>query len=301
MATNIETFQNSPYWQDDLLWRQLKTIPAFRALLRAVESRFYFSVDLPAPTLDVGCGDGHFSQMTFAQPIDAGIDPWWNPLKKSDRSGMYQTLTQGLGSQLPFPDSHFGSAFSNSVLEHIPHLQPVLQDVNRVLQMNGRFLITIPSQYFSAWLGGAVLFEKLHLQGLANHYRRFFNGISRHAHTDSPEVWAARLAQAGFEIERWQYYFSPQALRTLEAGHIQGIPSAIMHAISGHWIVAPWESSLKLTEHWLRPYYSEEFGEQGAYLLFIARKISSAPIAVTLPAARPFSISELAHSHMYFE
>ena len=26
---------------DDLLWRQLKTVPAFRALLRAVESRFY--------------------------------------------------------------------------------------------------------------------------------------------------------------------------------------------------------------------------------------------------------------------
>ncbi len=293
MATDIEAVHNSPFWQDDLLWRQLKTIPAFRALLRAVESRFYFSVDLPAPLLDVGCGDGHFSQMTFAQPLAAGIDPWWNPLKKSDRSGMYHTLAQGMGSQLPFPGEYFGSAFSNSVLEHIPNLQPVLQDVNRVLQMNGRFLITVPSQYFTEWLGGAVLFEKLHLRGLAGRYRRFFNAVSRHVHTDSPQVWAARLAQAGFEIERWQYYFSPQALRALEMGHIQGLPAAIMHAISGgHWIVAPWESSLKLTERWLRPYYNEEFGEQGAYLLFVARKLSSAPVAVTLPAARPFSLAE---------
>ncbi|HUM69980.1 MAG TPA: hypothetical protein PLK31_14170, partial [Chloroflexota bacterium] len=64
---------------DDLLWRQLKTIPAFRAILRAVEARFYGCVELPAPVLDVGCGDGHFSQMTFPGRIAAGIDPWWNP------------------------------------------------------------------------------------------------------------------------------------------------------------------------------------------------------------------------------
>ena len=71
VAANVARYQ-----QDDLLWRQLKTIPAFRAILRAVESRFYYSVPLPEPVLDVGCGDGHFSQMTFDRPLTAGIDPW---------------------------------------------------------------------------------------------------------------------------------------------------------------------------------------------------------------------------------
>ncbi|MBE2223361.1 MAG: hypothetical protein IAF02_17610, partial [Anaerolineae bacterium] len=56
--------------EDDLLWRQLKTIPAFRAVLRAIESRFYFAVDLPGPVLDLGCGDGHFAQMTFDHKLD---------------------------------------------------------------------------------------------------------------------------------------------------------------------------------------------------------------------------------------
>ena len=32
---------------DDLLWQQLKTLPAFRALLRAVEARFYEQIPLP--------------------------------------------------------------------------------------------------------------------------------------------------------------------------------------------------------------------------------------------------------------
>ncbi|MCA9961417.1 MAG: hypothetical protein KC443_20400, partial [Anaerolineales bacterium] len=71
---------------DDLLWRQLKTIPAFRAILRAVEARFYHQVELPEPLLDVGCGDGHFAQMTFDHPLTAGIDPWWGPLQKAQRS-----------------------------------------------------------------------------------------------------------------------------------------------------------------------------------------------------------------------
>ncbi|MCA9955963.1 MAG: class I SAM-dependent methyltransferase, partial [Anaerolineales bacterium] len=188
--------------QDDLLWRQLKTIPAFRAILRAVEARFYFAVDLPAPTLDVGCGDGHFSQMVFDRKLDAGIDPWWNPLKKAQHSGMYDLALQAMGDTLPFADDHFASAFSNSVLEHIPDIQPVLNETNRVLQMNGRFLITMPSHNFTNYLGGAAFLERLGLGGAAESYRRFFNQISRHAHTDSVEVWAERLAQAGFGIER---------------------------------------------------------------------------------------------------
>ncbi|MCA9917856.1 MAG: methyltransferase domain-containing protein [Anaerolineales bacterium] len=279
--------------QDDLLWRQLKTIPAFRAILRAVEARFYFGVELPGPTLDVGCGDGHFSQMVFQRKIEAGIDPWWNPLKKGQKSGMYDLALQAMGDKLPFPDGHFASAFSNSVLEHIPDIQPVLNETNRVMQLNGRFLITMPSHNFTNHLGGAAFLERLGLPGLAESYRQFFNRISRHAHTDSAEVWAERLAKAGFGIERWQYYFSKEALRALEWGHVQGLPSAILHALTGHWLVAPWESSLRRTERWLRPFYNEPFPEDGTYLLIVARKQADGPIPMQLPPARPFSVEEL--------
>lgn len=287
------TLDQSPFAGDDLLWRQLKTIPAFRAVLRAVEARFYASIALPAPVLDVGCGDGHFSQMTFTRRLQAGIDPWWNPLKKSADTGMYDILTQARGDRLPFPSGAFASAFSNSVLEHIPDIQPVLNEVNRVLQPDGRFLMTMPSHYFTAWLGGAAFFEALGAHNTADWYRRRFNGISRHAHTDPPDVWAERLALAGFEVERWQYYFSKEALRALEIGHLQGLPSAVMHLLTGHWIVAPWESSLQRTEQWLRPFYNEPFGDEGAYLLIVARKKADGPISAALPPAQPFAVSAL--------
>lgn len=279
--------------QDDLLWQQLKTIPAFRAFLRAVEARFYYSIDLSGNLLDVGCGDGNFSELIFDEPVTAGIDPWWNPLKKSQKAGMYKVLAQAMGDRMPFNDATFDHAFSNSVLEHIPDIQPVLNDVSRVLKENGRFVITTPSHYFTEYLGGAGFFERIGMDSMAEQYRKFFNGISRHAHTDPPEVWTERLAQAGFEIERWQYYFSKSALHALEIGHAQGMPAAISHVLTGHWILAPWKSSLKPTEEWLRPFYNEPFGDEGAYMLIIARKKSNSPIATYLPQARPFSIAEL--------
>ncbi len=277
---------------EDLLWQQLQTLPAFRALLRAVEARFYPHVALPDPILDIGCGDGNFAQIALpGRQITAGIDPWWRPLNKAVRAGNYGLPLQAMGDFLPFPDDYFASAFSNSVLEHIPDIQPVLNEVSRVLRPGAPFLITTPSQYFAEYLGGAAFLESLRLAGLAGRYRNFFNFISRHAHTDSPETWAGRLAEAGFAVERWQYYFSRDALRALEFGHIQGLPSAALHALTGHGIAAPWESSLSPTERWLRPFYNEEASrDEGAYILLIARKVSSKPVEAILPPSNPLPV-----------
>ncbi len=278
---------------DDLLWKQLKSIPAFRALLRAVEARFFQHIDLPQPVLDVGCGDGHFAQMTFDQPLQVGIDPWWGPLNKAEKSGMYLLPLQAMGDYLPFPDQYFASAFSNSVLEHIPDIQPVLDEVSRVLQPNAPFVITVPSHHFPEYLAGSEFLDRIGLEGLAANYRALFNRISRHAHTDHPAVWSRRLAQAGFIIERWQYYFSHDALHALELGHVQGLPSAAIHALTGHWIIGPWESNLKWTERWVRPYYEEDFPQEGAYIFFLARRKVAGTISPSLPPANPFTSEEL--------
>lgn len=278
-------------YHDDLLWRQLKTIPAFRALLRAVESRFYRQIDLPGPVLDVGCGDGHFAQMTFDKKLTVGIDPWWGPLNKAKRSEMYEAVLQGMGDKMPFPDASFSSAISNSVLEHIPDIQPVLNEISRVLKPGGKLVITMPSHLFTQNLRGAALLRPF---GLSAHYQKFFNLISRHAHTDSAEVWTARLAQAGFAVEQWQYYFSTGALRALEWGHVQGLPSAVMHSLTGRWILGPYASNLWPTERWVRPFYEEPFPDEGAYVIFVARKVANEPIQATLPEKRPFSNQESA-------
>ncbi|MDJ0753255.1 MAG: glycosyltransferase family 39 protein [Ardenticatenaceae bacterium] len=279
---------------DDLLWQHLKTLPAFRALLRAVESRFYHAVELPEPLLDLGCGDGDFAKHTFneyGRQLGTGLDPWWNPLKKSQVAGIYgRGVVQALGDHMPFPDKHFASAMSNSVLEHIPDIQPVLNETSRVLQTGGRFLITMPNHQYTECLGGAQLLEKWGLDRLAGRYRKGFNFIARHAHTEGIEWWAARLAEAGLAVERWQYYFSPTALHVLEIGHAQGLPSWITHALTGQWILAPTRENLALTERWVRPYYHEQAGPDGTMVMILARKAADHPIAAEIPAPQPFEV-----------
>ena len=257
---------------DDLLWRHLKSVPAFRALLRSVEAGFYRDTDLPEPILDLGCGDGHFATMAFDEQFAVGIDPWVGPLKKAHRTGVYKLVIHGSGNQLPFPNGYFGSVISNSVLEHIPDVQSVLDDMARVLRPGGKLIVTMPSDKFTAWLAGALWFEKLRMNGMADRYRRLFNRISRHAHTDGPEQWLLRFAKAGLVVDRWHYYFSKRALHALEIGHLYGLPSWIVHLFAKRWIIAPWRSSLYLTERWLRPLYDEPVPCEGSMLFFEARK-----------------------------
>ena len=66
----------------DFLWFNLRTLPYFRAMLRAVEAQFYQEFDLPSPTLDLGCGDGHFASIAFERPLEAG---WTHGLSRFTR------------------------------------------------------------------------------------------------------------------------------------------------------------------------------------------------------------------------
>ena len=259
---------------DDLLWRNLKDLPAFRGLLRAVEARFYQEIRLPEPVLDLGCGDAHFASVTFDRPLAAGVDPWASPLREARRrQGIYHLLAQAGGGALPFPDGYFAAAISNSVLEHIPELEPVLLELSRVLRQEALFVFCVPSEHFLEFLSVSGLLRRAGLKGLAQAYERFFNRISRHHHCDRPSVWQGRLEAAGFRLERHWYYFSPSALRALEWGHYFGLPAVVAHALTGRWVLAQTAANLALTNWLLRRYYEEPLPEKGAYLFFIARKV----------------------------
>lgn len=280
---------------DDLLWQHLKTLPAFRALLRAIEARYYHQFDIPGPILDLGCGDGDFANHTFneyGRQIDVGFDPWLQPLKESVENKIYQDgALQAFGDKMPFPTNHFEAVISNSVLEHIPDITPVLVEAGRVLKPGGIFLMTMPNHRFTEMLWGAQLFERWGLKGLADRYRTFFNFISRHQHTEPVEWWADQLAQAGMAVERWEYYFSPAALHTLEFGHVQGLPSLVTHAFTGKWVIAPIPESLGVTDRWVRPYFLEQATQEGCYQFILARKVSDRPIQTpNLPEAQPFEV-----------
>lgn len=256
---------------DDLLWKHLKSLPYFRGLLRAVEARFYQDLPLIDPILDLGCGDGHFAAMAFDRHEQMiGVDPWWGPLRKSVKGNVYHHAIQSLGDALPFPSKHFATVISNSVLEHIPNLDPVLAEVARVLRPGGTFFFCSPSENFLPFLSISAALKRMHLTRLGRAYENFFNRISRHQHCDDPQTWTQRLERAGLTVDRWYYYFSKSALQALEWGHFFGLPSAIIHAATRRWILAPTRWNLWLADKYVRRYYSEPLPKNGAYVFFVA-------------------------------
>lgn len=254
------------------LWPMLKSLPYFRGLLRAVEADFYAEFKLSSPILDVGCGDGHFASLVFEQPIDVGIDPAGVSLREAKHWGAYRDLLQSLGGRLPFPDAYFASAFSNSVLEHIPDLQTVLNETGRVLQRNAAFLFCVPNHRWPHNLSVARGLERVGLKRLAQAYVRLFTRISRHLNMLSPKEWEAKLNEAGFELERYWHYFPPTSLRALEWGHYWGLPSWIARLLFGRWILAPTRWNLALTERLLRKHANGGADEQGTYSWYVARR-----------------------------
>jgi SAM-dependent methyltransferase len=258
------------------LERLMAEVPLHRALVRAAECHLLEARELPRPILDVGAGDGTFAWALFDEPLEVGIDPDGQSLRDAQRLGAYRSLAMAAGGQLPFEDESFACVLSNSTLEHIPELEPVLAELSRVLAVGGTCVITVPSERFLDLTFGVRLFRLLRLGFLANLYKRWFNRISRHHHCDSPQVWQERLERAGLSLIEWRYYFSRASTGAMDITHYVSAPSLLTKRLLGRWVL--WRSKTRLLPlaRWLSPLAQAGSPETGAYLLLICRKEESA-------------------------
>jgi SAM-dependent methyltransferase len=248
----------------DFLFLQLRDLPYFRAFLRAIESSYYQDLPMPSPVYDVGCGDGHFASLTFDNKLDVGLDPWHAPIHEAKKFGAYKFLVEADGTLSPFPPNHFASGFSNSVLEHIPHIDAVLAETARVLKPDAPFYFCVPNTRYLSELSISKF--------LGRGYTEWFRKISRVSYADEPDVWQARLERAGFMLERSWNYFSPASMRVLEWGHYFGVPSVLVRVLTGKWIISRTKWNLALTEKFVKKYASPEPVENGTFTFYIARK-----------------------------
>jgi SAM-dependent methyltransferase len=89
-------------------------------------------------TLDVGCGtrpyEKLFNHSTYVGlEFDTGIDS-----EKKVADYYYD------GKTFPFKESEFDSVVTNQVLEHVFNPDEFLSEINRVLKINGKLLLTVP-------------------------------------------------------------------------------------------------------------------------------------------------------------
>lgn len=257
----------------DFLLEQLTTVPAFRALLRAIEARKMSAIQFERPTLDFGCGDGNFAATTFLHPIDVGVDPSEIAINEARTTGKYLELRVTDGRTLPYPDNYFGSVFSNSVLEHIPNLDENLAEVHRVLKPGGVFAITTPSDHFAEYLFVSTTLRNIHIKAAARAYENFFNRISRHYRTDSPEVWTKRLASLNFRVTECHTYFTASSSRLFDLMHYYSAPTILYKKLTRRWILAPYAWNFLHLIPSFRHHTENADTPDGAYIFMICEKV----------------------------
>lgn len=204
---------------------------------RAIELAVVIRHGLPQGSgLDLGCGDGKLMRILLeaagASRTLAGVDI--DPLETRDAlaSGVYQRVHAAPGERLPEPDAVFDFAFSNSVLEHIDELDPVMAEVARVLRPGGVFLFTVPAAGFHDCLAG----PRLPWVGRAR-YLEIIDRRCAHRRYWSETQWRACLARQDIEVVRAVPYLSATEVQRWEtlsrytAGLLYGLAGGRMQPI----------------------------------------------------------------------
>ncbi len=168
--------------------------------------------------LDLGCGDGRITQLIRdelgARWSLTGLDPDEHELDLAAGSRVYDDLQRSEGSVVDAPDRSFDFVFSNSVLEHVADLEPLVREVGRVLRTGGRFVFTVPSDRFHENLAGPGILGRL-ATGASDprSYHRALDARLAHRRYPSVDDWRRTLSDAGLRLERASSYLSPSETR----------------------------------------------------------------------------------------
>lgn len=116
--------------------------------------------------LDVGAGEGQVARLAseLGASLVVGLDPTWAQLTVARARAGGPVWARGRSEALPFADASFDAVIACLVFEHIPDHVPAIQEVARVLQLGGRFvlmmnhpLLQVPN---SGWVVDHVLEEE---------------------------------------------------------------------------------------------------------------------------------------------
>lgn len=197
-------------FKDNFLAIYLNEAPVPLAFERAFECHILSQQKFEHPILDIGCGDGIFAKILFDEKIDTGIDPLEYELESAKQYNMYHELIHAFGDKIPKNDNSYKTVFSNSVLEHIENLDPVLKEINRLLMPGGAFYATIPTNYFEKYSVISKILNGLGLKSQALKYNKFFNGFWKHYHYYDRAGWIKKFEANGFKVVNVIEYGAPK-------------------------------------------------------------------------------------------
>ena len=143
------------------------------------------------------------------------------------------------GDCIPKEDRTYSTAFSNSVLEHIPNLTPVLKEVHRLLRTGGKLFLTVPTDRLERNTAPARFLHILGVRKLENRYAKFHNTFWNHYHAYPLDKWRKIFNEAGFEVVQEHLYGSPNFSSFYDLLVPFALPSLIAKKTVGRWFFFP--------------------------------------------------------------
>lgn len=108
-----------------------------KALLEKVVQ---YSKELNGNLLDFGCGSKPYKSLFTNTSSYTGVD--FENTGHSHKNEQIDFFYDG--KTLPFENESFNSIFASEVFEHVFNLEEILKELNRVLKINGKMLVTCP-------------------------------------------------------------------------------------------------------------------------------------------------------------
>lgn len=197
-------------FKSNFLGQYLNEAPVPLAYERAFECHILSKQKFERPILDIGCGDGIFAKILFDEKIDVGLDPLAHELESAKNYNMYDELIETFGNNIPKEENTFKTVFSNSVLEHIEDLDPVLKEIHRVMTPGASFYATIPTNYFDQYSVTSKVLNGIGFKSLAKKYNNFFNRFWKHYHYYDRAGWIKKFESNGFKVKNIIEYGTPK-------------------------------------------------------------------------------------------
>jgi SAM-dependent methyltransferase len=189
----------------------------YRTLETECIKRVMKNVKIKSPSLDLGCGDGKITNYLFGKTFNYGLDnDEVGDVKIAKKNKIYKKILIEDATNISLRDDSINFIFSNSVLEHIPNLSKVLSEISRILNKNGYFLISVPTDGF-----------KKNLFFSNPIYSYFRNKLLNHHHLYNLKKWTSLLKKNKLKIIKYKYCVSKEQLKywdKLAIFHRLGLP-----------------------------------------------------------------------------
>jgi len=150
--------------------------------------------------LDAGCGEGHLLERLkeAGKGVElCGVDVTSVAVKRARERCPTANIVEGDIAHLPYDDNSISVIVCTEVIEHVPEYDDVLREFKRVLQPNGRLIITFPNERLWTVARALLLRRPIKVPDHVNSFSPYLMSMATHG------LWAIGLRNLPFGLPFW--------------------------------------------------------------------------------------------------